>query len=195
MKHLWISAGRSSAKMWRRDRLEKWRNWTEGTGTDRGEGAGRKGRRGSWMAGAGVTSYSRLLKMRVAAVNIWSDVHASSEGISEAYVEESANGHHRSINILRSDMPWHLHIRAFCLRYSRLNLPEQCNLFPPDQAHRLRLPLIQCNPNLTLLHHTTLSHLPLASLSSFNITSNLSNLALTLQPLSTSPTPLQAPPC
>ena len=93
MKHSWISAGRSSAKTWRRNRLGRWRSWIEATETDRGEGAGRKRRGGSWTAGTlGVTSYSGPPKMTVAAVHIRLNVHASSERISEAYVEEPANG-------------------------------------------------------------------------------------------------------
>lgn len=48
--------------------------------------------------------------MRVAAVNIRLDVHASySKRISEAYVEGPANGHHRPTNIWRSVQ------RYFCI--------------------------------------------------------------------------------
>lgn len=54
--------------------------------------------------------------MRVAAVNIRQDVHASSERISEAYVEGPANSRHRSTNILRLEMPLHLHICGICPR-------------------------------------------------------------------------------
>ena len=49
--------------------------------------------------------------MRVAAVNIRLDVHAS-ERTSEAYMGEPAKGHHRSTNVWRSEMPLHLQTRG-----------------------------------------------------------------------------------
>lgn len=109
--------------------------------------------------------------MRVAAVNIRLDVHASSERISEAYVEGSANGHHRSTNILRLEMSLHLHICAFCPRCSYLNLPKRSHILSQlrftDFAH-------------SIFDVTPTSLIPTSNITLFFASCTNSNLTLTL---------------